>query len=384
MKLTQVAKLAQRAVKLLLLLMFIYYLSVVFLIPTGKKIYLKMFPPKDLPNPIYGQLDPLVFEPKSIITSEPEYVLNTTNAKLPMDIPNRIVIYKFKPTSVSYGDGRSAQKDAEYLGYTDDELITDLKGDTYKWRDSTTGGSLEIQIHDKNLLLEIPLNTKLSQLTAGYSTRSEPIADATSLLKAINRLQDTYYIRGTQKVLFGKILNKEIIDIANPREGYLARVDFFRSIKIPNWTKDIPIVGPEARKGLLHIYLTKGSIAAGRTTIPLKIQAHYWEIDASDYSATYPIIPVDTAWTEVSNNKGIISYIKPKGANSFQEPKSTRVDKILINNIYLAFYETSTWQPYLQPIYVFEGNFTSQGQEDGEIVVYYPAIHPAYTKTPAE
>jgi len=52
----------------------------------------------------------------------------------------------------------------------------------------------------------------------------------------------------------------------------------------------------------------------------------------------------------------------------------------LVDNIYLAYYENTKDQTYLQPIYVFEAKYKSLGSQGGEMVIYLPAVSGEFVK----
>lgn len=66
-------------------------------------------------------------------------------------------------------------------------------------------------------------------------------------------------------------------------------------------------------------------------------------IDQTDTSATYPLITAQQALDNLKNGKGYVA------AYYGNDPK------ILINNVYLAYYLGKTIQDYLMPVIVFEG-----------------------------
>ena len=76
----------------------------------------------------------------------------------------------------------------------------------------------------------------------------------------------------------------------------------------------------------------------------------------------------------VTENKAVVVNVTPRNANPFGTYAPVTVEKILIDNIYLAYYETSKFQTYLQPIYVFSGKYTTRGTEGGSITLYFPAV----------
>ena len=105
----------------------------------------------------------------------------------------------------------------------------------------------------------------------------------------------------------------------------------------------------------------------------------HWEIE-TETNATYPIIPVQEAWDMVTEGKAVITQVTPKQSNPFEPYYPVSVEKVLIDNIYLAYYETPKLQTYLQPIYVFSGKYTTRGTEGGDVTLYFPAITGEWTK----
>ena len=103
----------------------------------------------------------------------------------------------------------------------------------------------------------------------------------------------------------------------------------------------------------------------------------YWEIDPDD-SATYPISFISDVWNEVRNGNGVLSGVYLKNKNPFEPYEQVHIERILINDIYLAYLDTKENQTFLQPIYVFEGNFSARGSKGGDVVIYYPAIQPEF------
>lgn len=322
-------------------------------------------------NPVYGLLDPLEFVEKPILGETPKYTLNTKNGRLPTTIPSMLPVFRFKPTAYSYLAGKNATDDAANLGFTESDLITDLKGTIYKWRSLKSGGTLEIQIESKELKLGTSLLSKSKEFPAGNLSPANAKSIAVNLFKSINRFDDGYYPSGSSNVYLGKFTPAAIVETQNFSEAQIARVDFFRNID------GKPILGPDPEKGLLHAYVKRPGEKSSLNN-PV-VEAYFWEINP-DNKATYPIITVDEAWGAVKLGKGVISNITPKTFNHFGSYSAVRVENILIDNIYLAYYETPKYQKFLQPIYVFEGKYTTRGSEGGYITVYFPAITRDYTK----
>jgi hypothetical protein len=196
-------------------------------------------------------------------------------------------------------------------------------------------------------------------------------AKAKSILQSIGRFSDPLYSKGDQTVDLGSVEMGTIAYTPYDMEAEIGYVNFFRSIG------DYPIYGPEYNKGLIRMYVANkdSNKILAHPLIEYKVR----EID-TDSKATYPIISVATAWSQVSQHNGIISYVKPNLRSPFEEYSPVQIAEILINEITLAYYDDTEEQPYLQPIYLFEGNYLGPKNEKGSIAIYYPAISGEWIK----
>ncbi len=373
MNLTDAAALVKKVLKIVLLIVAAYYVILLIIEPGIRDFFKKVLERRIPPNPVYGQLDPLEFVVKPITEGKPEYVLNTKNGRLPTNIPEKAVVYKFKERTFSYLAGKNATDQAGVLGFSESDLTTDLKGNDYMWRSIKTGATLEIQIETGVLKISTNLVAKGGDFISGTINTDSAKKFARDKLVSISRFDDGLYPNGFATVHLGKFTQAGVVETTDTREAQLADVDFFRSID------KTPILGPDPKKGLLHIYIRNPS---EYTTLnnPV-IEAYFWTINP-DSRATYPIISVDEAWKAITDGNGVIANVTPKGANPFVPYAPTRVESILIDNVFLAYYDTPKQQRFLQPIYVFDGKYTTRGTEGGYITIYFPAITRAYTKPP--
>ncbi|EKD99767.1 MAG: hypothetical protein ACD_22C00180G0005 [uncultured bacterium] len=377
MKLSTVAPIVRKSIVGVLLFVVGYYIFTLAVLPFAKVYWYKVFPSKYAPTVLYGKLDPLEFVEKQIVITTPTYVLNTKTGKLPT-LPTVLPVYRFMPVTFSYADTTNAQRNAAVLGFTDNDLISDLKVSIYKWRSPVSGGVLEIPIHTRELVLTTPLVGKHSLFQAGTLSQSTAAAYAKSLFTQLGRFDDPLYKAGSSIVSLGSFVGQRIVGTENVKDAQLARVDLFRFIN------KIPIYGPDPKKGLLHVWLRTPLPEYAVYNYPV-VEAYYWPVEQQS-NATYPLIPLSGVWKEIAKGNGIVANVTPKSANPFEDYQAAKVDKILINNIYIAYYDTPKQQKYMQPIYVFEGNYTSNDGGSGSITFYYPAISGQWTNsvTPAE
>ncbi len=384
MKLSNVAIAVQKSVKVLIAIIVLYYVAILIIIPVATNIYKATFPQKTLPNNLYGQIEPMTFASERISNNNPVYKLNTSNGRLPVGFPNQVYIYRERTPQFSYEAGKIAQADAAVLGYSDADLASDLKGSTYRWLNKSTQGYLQIQVQNKSMVSSTPMLAKASSYTPGVLKADTAVNMAKNILTKIDRFTDQTYIDGTYTEVLGRVTDAGIFQTLAPEEVEVARIDFFRTVGLSSFNnKPYPILGPDAKKGLLHIVVGNTSTPTITTDRNPFVEAYYKEIE-TETKATYPIIPVDSAWNEVSAGKGVFSNITPKDSNPFVDYQPVRVDNILVNYVYLAYYEDPVFHKYLYPIYVFEGNYTAADGGEGSITIYYPALAPEAMVQPAQ
>ena len=97
MNLTKTAELVKKSVKYFLIAVVSYYLLTAVIFPGSAALIKALFTKETPLNTIYGQLDQLEFVRKKIENDNPQYVLNTVNARLPGNLPTTMRVYKFKP-----------------------------------------------------------------------------------------------------------------------------------------------------------------------------------------------------------------------------------------------------------------------------------------------
>lgn len=86
----------------------------------------------------------------------------------------------------------------------------------------------------------------------------------------------------------------------------------------------------------------------------LELSYTFWPIAYDDF-ATYPVKTGAEAWQDLIDGYGFVVRL---GNN--------KPDRIIIRNIYLAYFDTKEPQLFLQPIFVFEG--------DNDFVAFVPAV----------
>jgi len=379
MNLVQTSSFTKKVLLVVSVLLGIYVFFLMLRQPV-RSAWVALFPPKDRPTVAFGVLDPLEFtQTQTLNTAAPSFVLNTRTGSLPANLPTQAKVYKYSQQPFSYSAGEKAQADAQKLGFTDEMRISNLSDPVFVWQDIGFGGRLVINSGNEALELTTPMGGKGTLYPSGKLSRALALTTAKSILGEIGRFIDPLYrseVSGFQDVVFGKFGPTGLVRANSTLEAQVAKVDFFRNID------NVPILGPNPAQGMLQVVLRE---AESRTLFPQLsfpiMKVFEWQVNTANF-ATYPLIPVTTAWNEVSQGNGVIVSVVPSNSNPFIEPPTVRVDQVLINEVYLAYFDNTQQQQYLQPIYVFEGNYTSQNGGSGDVFIYYPAISGEYVRSP--
>lgn len=378
MNLTEVSAITRKLVMVALVLVATYLLGV-NVYPTARLFFAETFPKKQDPIPSYGLLPPLEFKEYPITNSRIKIELNTPDGQLPFGLKRYLPVFEVIEPGFSYNAAAQAQADASTLGFYNQDLITDLNAETYKWRKNDTGSTLEINTTTRTLETITDYTQIAQYYDAGNITEEDAIDIAYEKLEAINRIGDALYVAGEQKVTLGKIdRTGKAVEVDAAYEAEFARVDFYRKMG------DFPILGSDPKQGQLSLVVAdeknlSNSQAPIYVTNP-NMKINYWEINEKTNSL-YPLISVRTAWDALIKGNYVISNVTPDTQSPFEEYTPVNVDRVLINEIYLAFYDSDEPQKYLQPIFVFEGNYATQGGGEGSITFYVPAVNAEYVDT---
>lgn len=124
----------------------------------------------------------------------------------------------------------------------------------------------------------------------------------------------------------------------------------------PQNINNLPIVTANFKQALFFVRLTK----SGRDLDNyLAISYLYYPIDKTTFSI-YPLKTANEAYTALQAGQGVILL-------------PTNKSSVSLTSMYLAYFESSNYSPYLQPVYIFEGE---------NFVAMVPAVVSQYLNQP--
>jgi hypothetical protein len=367
----------KRGIFILAILIFTFYTGK-FLIRQGINIYRSINPP-ELPAPEskFGALPQLKMT-QATISGTPQYILDTKTGNLPA-FPDRVKVYPYiepQPTLLSEQKIKQLATDLQFTGAS-----SKLTNSLFRWVDGTNTRTFQADAVSKNFKLETP-PFRISNIVAGTTsiTEQDAIASVQGFLKSKSLVPPadienlTYKTIPTQ-VNLGQIRESKALTTA----AKLLKVDAYIEIPGKKLRPNDPdvkykVLGPNARDALISFTTTNSPNIAFKYPIA---NFTYWEPNYTEGSDYY-LSPIQDVWAAVQSGKGIISYVRPKSGDYYVPIDNLKVNQINIRDVYLAYYMQSDYTPYLQPIYVFEGQISttdSSGNPDtGDIVIYYPAV----------
>jgi hypothetical protein len=317
------------------------------------------------PNEALGDLPPLVF-PESVVDNKFSYVLNTVSGTLPVNFPDRLIVYPLKPGEPSLLNLDQARAKARTLGFTDRQGAVlperSLGNGRYEWSDPTgINRRLVFDIVTFNFTFSSQYKQSLTTLGAKrLGDQQNAIKTVEDFLGTITLLPEDIDLEKTKSINEGDsyntypklfdIINGSLIPTASLSNAKVIRVDLFqKDIKydLDTGVQDakplnltLPIRYPQPPFSTMSFWIASGEIEPEIGEADFK----HFQIDTeTDTPATYPIITAEEAFEALKNGKAYIAAYH--GIDQ----------QILIDKVYLAYYLGAEEQKYLMPIIVFEG-----------------------------
>jgi hypothetical protein len=304
------------------------------------------------PDLAFGNIPkPSIPAPK---TQNLTFSIDTVDGKLP-SLPKIMTVYKFTPPTASLLDVDQANTLAAGFGLNTQPVV--LGKQTYQYSDPVSSTlTLTIDIVSKNFSINSNFNdpkvpqTPLNDSTDNITKLARQILQTHILLNP--DMKSSSAIVSNVKLVGSNIIPADSISNAN-----FTRIDIFRSS-----VGGYAIVGPVAHQSLINMLLGTSTQQSNNL---VQLSYTYWPFDLGQ-KGTYPVISSDTAYQNLQQGKATLVL-----------PVAGGISNVKIQNIGLAYFEDSTFQPYLEPIILFTGVANSQNGSEVEVRFYLPAIDPA-------
>jgi len=369
MTLTELSFATKRALLWFVIVVFSFY-TLKFVFIKAKFLYLTLNPPKQPPaEASFGNVPQLEFESLSFSEgSFPEYVLDTKTGKLP-SFPDRTWVYKLFMPIPRISAEKEAKEFAESVNFLGSLAKKSLI--EFVWNTNGNQRSLYFNIATKEITLETNPEYLGDNLSLGFVLSPiEAQNKAQSFLQARGLLSEDLQ-NGEIKTAYIRADSRGFSETANYLQANLVRVDFYRKVKSNEDTENL-IYGDSPPKAMVSVYISNPSDYEKRNDISLIYPTFYYnnQVLLLDKSA-YPLISVEKAWDFVKNGGGNVVYLKKNTEDYYSVYAPLSVAKMEMRDVKLSYFQPQTPTAFLQPIYVFEGVFTTKERESGAFYIMF-------------
>ena len=218
----------------------------------------------------------------------------------------------------------------------------------YEWtREGTLPGTLSVNLVTGHFRLTTLWHRDAQISTARAPTEAEAVKNAKRFLSSANLL-DNDLDAGSTKVEYIQAGAGVYSSAVSQSDANFARVHLFRAA-----TEKIPVVTPNPNEGLVQVVVS--GISSQKQIV--EVIYRYSPVEYSRF-ATYPLRSTKTAWEILSSGQGYIPKLIPTHGQT------------VVRQVKLGYFDNSTPQEFLQPVYVFEG--------DNGFLGLVPAIDPKW------
>jgi hypothetical protein len=300
-------------------------------------LWIYLFPAKPPPpNHAFGKLPHLIFPvPSSSPSAQLTFTLQTISGSLPQ-ASNSARVYFMPKSSANLLAINNTQTFVQRLGFN----ITPIQETRtiYRFNDSEFPlRKIRYDIVSNNFIMRYGFEQDTSLFTEGTLRNPDTIQqEAISYLRN-NSIFHSDFVHGTQKITYLKLVGNSLVPVQNLSQVDAMRVDFFRGS-----VRKFSLATPNPDEGQIQL-LFSGSKTPKKHILQLTFT--YWPVDEGTY-ATYTLKPIADAWQELQNHSGYIARYPTNGNMT-----------AVIRNVYLGYYDSFDPQTFLQPIYIFVGDY---------------------------
>lgn len=309
-----------------------------------------LFPPapKILPiSPVFGKLPQILIEDKIDYPSGAELVLDTIAGRPETATATAQVLPLAKKTT-RFGYLETIYLMAKNLDFAT-ETVEPVREDEVTLTFEDREKKLTVDIQNFNFEYEYSFKNDPGLFEEVILQSERQIKeDAKRFLRNIGRYPEEL-AQGRDNLIYLKYADGQFEVVETPKEANVVEVDFFR----PD-INGFPVVSPKYFNSQNFVVMVTKEYGFR----VLKAQVKFFEKERSSRVGIYPLKSGDRAWEELIAGRGMIVSM---GENN---------SKIIIRKMFLAYFDPDSFQPYLQPVYVFLG--------DGGFVAYVPAVTEEY------
>lgn len=306
--------------------------------------YIAHLPPvEEKPDTKFGPLPFPDFPTASVSSSNYSYSLDTSTGSLPkigvdLGFDKIIKVYFITKSFATLLSPEKSQNLASKFNInTEPQILSETK---YSFSDKEK--KLTVDLDTGNFLYSKEA-TVSGEETLDLDNDDKLVSDFEQTLNSLSILTDDLK-KGRTKITLLKSQGNNLVTTNLRSEA--------QAVQISIWPSNIDqksIFTPKFNEALVNAILIK---SASDLNNYLSIQFINFPVDTTTF-ATYPTKTAESAYGDLKSGKGVVIL----------EPNKPQVS---ISSVYLGYYLSDRYNPYLEPVYVFEGQ---------NFVGYVPAVN---------
>jgi len=350
--LTETAVTARKVIKYFI----IGIISISILVPAFNAFrdYWEKTHPAPPPGPTvaFGQIPAITF-PQSQTQNQYQFQLQTIEGVLPK-MPAQAKVYFVFTVGPKFFDEEKTREKARLLGFPDE--ITRDPYYRYTFKNPQTNATLKLDMLNENFEVRYPFEADPFFIGQNSPAPQQALGTIQGFLASGNSWPNDIDQEKTKNLFFKYDQEKrELAAVPSLSEAEVIKVNLFRAD-----LDGLSLLPPNPQDSNISF------LVAQKEGKPIIIAGKYIHFPIQqEQVATYPLKNSTLAWEELRAGKAFIGNL---GNNSSDRP-------IIIRRIYLAYFDPSLPQNFLQPIFVFEG--------DNDFIAYLPALDPSWIKETA-
>lgn len=303
--------------------------------------------PPPPPTVLFGVLPEIQFS-GSIPRTDLIYRLETVNGATP-DLGTQGKVYFMPAYRANVLGLELAKALAKKLGFLSDPTQKDER--TAEWsREGTLSGVLTVNVVTGHFSLDTAWYRDSELISSRAPSREEAIRAAQEYLRSAGLLSDDV-ASGKTRVEFLQSGAGAFSQVLSQSEANFTKVHLFR-----NNVHDISVVTPQEDQGLIQV-IVSGNTSGDKRIVNV---TYYYSPVEMNMFATYPLQGAQAAWGQFQLGEGVIVKL------------AANVHSIVVRDITIGYYDASSPQEFLQPIYILRG--------DSGFVGYISAIDPKWVE----
>lgn len=297
--------------------------------------------PTPSPAALYGRLPKIQFPESAAYPTSFDLLLIEGH---PPEGTTSATIHIVPAKSPTLFSRRQAIVFAKNLGFTENPV--ELSTTVLQFNDAQTNSTITIDIVTNNFTLKRNVIDVSIFENKTQTSEQQLVNAARGYFIGLKTWDETL----TQsKVSYFIFEGQNLVPARNARDAQVVRVDFFRDA-----VSNYPVVSQKYKTSNYYVVFTSQN---DRVQTVLEASFQNFPPDVNN-SSTYPTISGQTAWDQLVAGQGYIAVTPLAGTEA------------IVRRSYLAYYEPEVSQPYLQLVWVFEG--------DHDFVGYVPALSPEW------